>query len=260
MFCCETGLVARLGYVLLGVVSATATWSAMPVDGLAAYRRPSTSRTIIRQETTTSGGRGGGVSQDGLPLTLLAPKHHVGQTNSTHPTFAWFVPVERELEGAFQIYEITGAGKFHKVLDTPQILTSTQGVMSYTLPHETAGLKPGADYVWQVFFKYGPRPSQVEQVRAQIRVVDEATPVPVPLSENPLEQAEQLAEAELWYDALALLVDDPSGSQEVTALQARLLEQLANIEATDESAITDDSPIVSHSQALLEIINRLIEQ
>ena len=55
--------------------------------------------------TTSSGSRGVCGVSGGTPLTVLAPQKHVGQTTSTHPTFAWFVPDYKPLPMEFILYQ-----------------------------------------------------------------------------------------------------------------------------------------------------------
>ena len=223
--------------------------------------------------TGTTGGRNGTLSVDnGLLPILLATLQHVGISQSTHPTFEWFIPVDSTLEGEFRLYEITETvedpetGKlkdtFRNVLEAPYPFTSEQGFMSYTLPEDIEGLHPNTHYVWQVVLRYGPRESDSFKIRSQIEIVERPSLSPTldgdPQNETEkIDQIEQLAEAGLWYDALAL-TSQLSPSAANTQRNALFLA-LAEIEATDEEASnspeTEATDIesgygMSHSEAL----------
>ncbi|MEM9005575.1 MAG: DUF928 domain-containing protein [Cyanobacteria bacterium P01_F01_bin.86] len=256
------------------MLSTTLIVTAKP--SLAAYQKPKNSR-VTTTETLPTGVRSETFSQDGLPLTLLAPKYHVGSTQLTHPTFAWYIPVETPLDVEFQVYEILGPDDFQKVLDTPVTFTSNQGVMSYTLPQDMDGLKPCTEYVWEISLQYGTQRNETTEASAQIRVTEDAH-APTPFSGESLEPAEQLAASGLWYDALGLLLTDIPAGPEANRLRDNLLTELAAIEAIDEAEAADDiedtneaeaaneaeatepdDSGLSHSQSILEIINRLRE-
>ena len=129
------------------------------VTGSRAYNPPSDG-SVPDTSSDTGGGRTCGISQDDLPLTPLAPKqHHIGHTQSSHPTFTWFVPIDTALDGEFQIYEKTEAG-YQSVLAEPHTFTSSQGVMTFTLPSVEAGLQPDTEYVWQVLLRCGASESR----------------------------------------------------------------------------------------------------
>ena len=241
----------------------------LALTSLAAYRRPRNARPPSTA-TSTSGARNGGainggaIAQNGLQLTLLAPQQHVGQSQSTHPTLEWFIPVENELQGELQIYEITEADStnrlqdsFQRVLDSPYTFTSEQGLMSFTLPAEMEGLKPNTNYIWQVLLRYGPRPSDIFMVRSQIEIIENASPTALLTTTQQIAtEIEQLSEAGLWYDAIALISQLPH--YEATLLRNTLLLELADIEAADtlptesENELTNSEETV-HSQALRQI-------
>lgn len=209
----------------------------LALPSIAGYTRPRNARPPSgATSSTTSGGRNGSAQ-----LTLLAPQQHVGQSQSTHPTFEWFIPAEQVLPGEFQLYEITGTGdipetgevqgEFRRVLETPYKFVSEQGFMSFTLPEEMEGLTPNTQYIWQVLLRYGPRASDIYKVRSQIEIVERPSLTP-PTTGAPLptaaEQIEQLSEAGLWYDALALTTQ--LSPNEANEQRTTLLLELADVE------------------------------
>lgn len=198
--------------------------------------------------------RGSGCSEteDGLGLTLLAPQEHVGQTASAYPTFVWFVPNEG-ITGGFSIMSIDEEDRPEAIVEDHPF-TSTSGFMSFTLPESSEPLESGESYLLQVYLECESDSSEDEFVEAFVSVVD-ASLSPSPLAADPVEQAKQFAEAELWYDALGVLFKhELEGNSEAEAYRNQLLLELAGIEA---SAITDgsdpDGPKLSFSETLQRI-------
>ncbi|MEO0986136.1 MAG: DUF928 domain-containing protein [Cyanobacteria bacterium J06639_14] len=219
--------------------------------GSRAYEPPSDA-DVPNTPSGTSGGRTCGVSQEGLRLTLLAPQQHVGQTNTSHPTFTWFVPVNTPLEGEFQIYQM-GEGEFQRILDIPYGFTSSQGFMTFTLPRDETGLESDSHYVWQVLLRCGSRPGDIYKVRAEIEVIEESARLPENPAVDSVGQAEQLGTVGLWYDAVAAVSKTPVGLNAI-AFRSTLLTDLAELEATSENQSTESfEDHIPHSQALRRI-------
>lgn len=270
-------LIGRLSRPVCSLVALSVALSTVVVStavpGEAAYRRPRNARPPSTATSTSGGRTGGTVSQNGLNLTLLAPQQHVGQSARSHPTFTWFVPVDRTLPGEFQLYEVTEDGSFRRVLEAPYEFVSEQGFMSFTLPDEVEGLQTDTQYIWQVLLRYGERPSEIGKVRSQIEIVEAARLEP--LSADIATEIDQLAEAGLWYDALALAAELPAA--QANEKRDALLLELAEIEAAvqmnsdpveqeqspTEGAAPDElsdelsegTDCSSHSQALRKIAN-----
>ena len=249
----RTGLFYPLACGLLIIAGSAGAVLSMSFPSWADYQQPPEARPP-NAPTDTTGGRDCGVSQNGLHLTPLAPQQHIGQTHSSHPTFMWFVPVETSLKGEFQIYQRTAGERYQRLLAEPYEFESTQGFMAFTLPEEIEDLQPGTDYVWQVLLRCGERPAEIYKVRAQLQVVEITDRLSEPLAIGLLDQANQLAAAGLWYDALALLSPLPV-NDEAKGLRSQLLMSLADLEvATEESSDT-----ISHSQALRQIAQSHLE-
>ncbi|NJL35469.1 MAG: DUF928 domain-containing protein [Leptolyngbyaceae cyanobacterium SM1_4_3] len=86
----------------LGLVLLTAPYA------LADYVPPS--EPSSPQESTSSTGRRGGCDGEAeTELTALAPQSYVGQTISTHPTFAWFIPDTQPFQVEFRLFEYNSA-------------------------------------------------------------------------------------------------------------------------------------------------------
>lgn len=193
----------------------------------AGYTPPSQPSAPRGGNTTTTGRRGGCQGNESDALTVLAPASHVGQTASTHPTFAWFVPDTASIPIEFHLFSDSG-----KIIYKTQ-LQSSPGMMSLALPETEPALQVGQGYRWQVTLLCNPnRPSSAIVSRAEIKVV----PLPASLGTSlksvtdPTAQADLLAEAGLWYDAFATVAAQRNASLQ-TARQA-LLTSLAEVEAT----------------------------
>ena len=223
----------------------------LALPSLAAYKRPRNARPPSSATSTSGARHGSAIAQNGLQLTLLAPQQHVGQSQSSHPTFEWFIPIENTLQGEFQLYEITGTGEipengdpqgeFQRVLEPPYEFVSEQGFMSFTLPADMAGLKPNTQYIWQVLLRYGPRSSDIFKVRSQIEIVDSATPqITEADSHEAAAHIEQLSEAGLWYDALAIA--SSLSPRETNDQKNTLILALANLET-----VTNGTPAAEAS-------------
>jgi hypothetical protein len=170
-------------------------------------------------------GRRGGCTGDAeISLTALAPQSHVGQTASTHPTFAWFVPDAQPIEIIFQVYEYGSNGSRDVIQEIP--LQSSPGIMTLSLPKDEPGLSVGQRYGWRVVLLCNPNsPSSALVAGADIDVV--SLPATFSDSLDPLEKAKQYAEAGLWYDALAEVL---ASGKEASILLEDLLKDLAELE------------------------------
>ncbi|MEQ9353982.1 DUF928 domain-containing protein [Coleofasciculus chthonoplastes] len=196
---------------------------------------------------TTSSGPRGGCEGDGIPLTALAPKTHVGATLSTHPTLAWFVPDAIIKPMEFRLYEYDAQGKPQPV-GQPIQLESSPGIMRLSLARAQLELTVGKTYLWQVVILCDPdSPSSDLIVSSDMQVV-----------QMPLAFAQQLAQvkpgsqkvelyagAGFWYDAMgeALQLAPPwqLGEEAVS-----LLRDMVNLEAAQtspESLPSESEPI-----------------
>ncbi|MFB2876388.1 DUF928 domain-containing protein [Floridanema aerugineum] len=237
----------------------------------AEYKEPSSQRAPGGR-TDSSGSRGGcsGVAQ--LPLTTLAPQKHIGQTVSSHPTFAWFVPdspeikmeyleqavspyptlawflpVSPQYKTEFSLYEYSSNGTINLIKKIE--LKSSPGINKLSLPKDTPGLTVGKTYLWQIAVICNENyPSSDLVKKAEIEVVELPSNVKMSLDavKNPLQRADIYANAGLWYDALGEALTADANSQSGKTV-ASLLENLAQIENAEKSndlrQIASTSPI-----------------
>lgn len=202
-------------------------------EAYAEYKAPSTQRAPSGR-TSSSGTRGGCLGSTKLPLIALAPQQHIGQTTSTHPTFAWFVPNSPELKMLFSLYEYSANGSLKMVKQID--LKTSPGIMKLSLSQDSPGLTIGKKYLWQVAIICNENyPSNDLVTKAEIEVIQLQSNVKTLLDtvKDPLQKADIYANAGLWYDALgeALKADNNSQSKQIIS---SLLEDLSQIEKSND--------------------------
>jgi hypothetical protein len=198
------------------------------------YKRPSAPDPA---NTTVTGTRTGSCSDENLTttseLTALAPHSYVGQTVSTHPTFAWFVPNAQPYQLKFQLSQYDTSGKPQEVYKTS--LQSEQGLMKVSLPKQHQGLSLGQKYVWQVVLICNPnKPSEALKATAEIKVAapEKAIQTQLATAKQPLQKAEIYAASGFWYDAWAATSIETRDLKSKD-LQLELLNDLARSEETN---------------------------
>jgi hypothetical protein len=206
------------------------------IDPALAEYTPPPDQPPPKGTTTSSGPRGGCESSKGVPLTVLAPIKHVGQTASVRPTFAWFVPDTKPFPLEFKLFELTGNNSFKLVekLD----LQSSSGIMKLSLPEDKPGLVIGQRYLWQIALKCDSNyPSTWVVARAQIEIVEMPPNLKTVLSttKNPQEITQVYARASLWYDALREALETAEDSR-LGAIASSLLADLAKLEEPQQRA------------------------
>jgi len=168
-----------------------------PVTG---YTRSTGSRGECRQNTT-------------IPLTLLAPYTHVGQTTSTHPLLAWYVPQGHSIPIQLSIYQ-KEANKRPLVVYQEE-LQGFQGIMQASIPGDRPGLKAGQRYIWEVAAICNrDRPSTHIVASAEIDVISK------PKGDR----------RTLWYDVLKSSLNGNLEQGQLTRESLDLLTQLAELE------------------------------
>jgi hypothetical protein len=198
------------------------------------YQPPPPDRSSGPRRTTGGGTRGGGCEQQGeIDLTVLAPQTHIGQTASDHPTLVWYVPDEDPYELELQLYRYASDDPTDDTLEpvaTFDLGESELGYMSFTLPEDQPALSPDETYRWKIILKCEPsQPSKSQIGEADLQVIPANMSLDM-LAGDPVAQAEQLAEAGLWYDAIAVLSKEPV-SAATAAYRNELLSSLAAMEA-----------------------------
>jgi hypothetical protein len=209
---------------------------------IAEYKKPPGTRNDAPkgESTTITGTRGKGScsEQATTKLTALAPYSHPGQSANSHPTFAWHIPDTEAYPVLFKLYEYDATQRNSKGKTiAKKTLSSTPGIMSYTLPSDSPGLSVGKKYIWEVVVICNPNsPSQSLVVDADIKIVAQPAEIETKLSNtsNNITKADIYAEAGLWYDALAKVVvtsDDPQAK----AFTTKLIEQLTVMETQNHA-------------------------
>jgi hypothetical protein len=215
-----------------------------------ALARYTPSRTAPRVPTGSTGRRGGCTTENRAKLTVLAPKSHVGQTISSHPRLAWFVPDAVPLSMEFYLYELDATG--NRSLIQQANLQSNPGIMSLPLSPNQPGLEVGKRYYWQIVLLCDANhPSSGVVVGAEIERVE-----PSPALTNALATASSLAdqsmlyaEAGLWYDAMNTAFE---ANSEATIIS--LLENLMQVEVQAEVTQVEQSDEEKHSDKLNQVI------
>ncbi|MFB2769969.1 DUF928 domain-containing protein [Pelatocladus sp. BLCC-F211] len=200
---------------------------------LAAYKPPPDQKPPSGY-TESSGTRGTCKASDADSITLLAPVTHIGQTTSTHPTFAWFVPHHQQIPLEFSIYELSSNEQ--PKLTYKSRLQSSPGIMKLSVPENLPGLVLGKNYIWQVEILCDfNHPSRNLLATADIAIV----PIPASLQDalhrkrDRTQRASLYAEAGMWYDALGEALANSSNGQ-LGKLAVNLLKDLANLEKSPQ--------------------------
>ncbi len=222
----------------------------MATVALADYKPPS-EPSRPKQPTIISGTRGGCSKNGKAKLTTLAPQEHIGQTVSTHPTFAWFVPEAESLTMKFQIYP-DDVNEYPQPIQNIELQTKP-GIMTHSLSQDELGLSVGQRYLWQVVIICEPNhPSSAIVAQAYIDVVQESPDLKIALAAatNPVDRADIYAERGFWYDGFGevLACGDDARHRE---LMRNLLTDLAKIEASGKSK--DGSQKSERIQQILDI-------
>jgi hypothetical protein len=209
---------------------------------IAEYKKPPGTRNDAPkgESTTITGIRGQGSCSERATtkLTALAPYSHSGQSANSHPTFAWHIPDTETYPVLFKLYEYDTTQRNSKGKTiAKETLSSTPGIMSYTLPSDSPGLSVGKKYIWEVVVICNPNsPSQSLVVDADIKIVTQPAEIKAQLNntKNNIAKADIYAEAGLWYDALAEVVVPPDDPQ-AKAFTTKLIEQLTTIETQNHA-------------------------
>ncbi|NEP51393.1 MAG: DUF928 domain-containing protein [Moorea sp. SIO3C2] len=234
----------------IGVVS---LFLGMTTVALADYKPPP-EPSRPKTPTIISGTRGGCTKHGKAKLTTLAPQEHIGQTVSTHPTFAWFVPESESLPMKFQLYQVYQ----DDVNENPQPiqnieLKTTPGIMTHSLSEDELGLSVGQRYRWQVvIICETSHPSSAIVAEAYIDVVQESPDLKIALAAatNPVDRSDIYAERGFWYDGFGEVVGCGDDARHI-ALMRNLLTDLSRIEASGKSK--DGSQKSERIQQILDI-------
>lgn len=200
--------------------------------------------------------RGGGCSAASTTgLVPLAPQTHIGHTQSTQPTFAWFTPETEPYPVEFRIAEYLPEGGLRVIYSTEfesTAKTLPSGITAFSLSDTDFSLTPNQRYRWQAVLVCNPnRPSESLVTEADIFVEESMDSLsPIPSETSAAERAELYAGSGFWYDALAEALRANSDGQ--STVKITLLEDLAAIEANEEQ---EDTVVESYSDRLRQVID-----
>jgi len=177
----------------------------------------------------SGGSRGLCGSRSGVSLLAIAPQVHIGQTSSTRPTLAWYVPEATPYDMVFQLFQGDATEPLYDVQ-----ITSQQGLMTWSLPANAAALTVGETYRWRVILICDRnRPSLSVRDGAALTVVASPRTSLIATATDSVAYARQMATAGFWYDALAATLSTPA-TPALRSLRVELLQELAELEAATD--------------------------
>lgn len=166
-------------------------------------------------DRTREGGTRGPTNQDcltnGQPLTALVPSSRFGATEASYPSFFVYIPAFSPplspLPAQFLLKDAEG----NEVYQASFLTSGTPGIVMIGLPDQ-AGLPPlevNKDYKWSFSISCHPdESSRLMEVEGWVRRVTLDKAMSDKLSQaSPQRQVEIYAEAGIWHDALAILVE-----------------------------------------------------
>lgn len=178
------------------------------IGGGTRLRFPQTERRSGNVTTIGGGTRGeacfppSSTTTQEAPLTLLLPLSRDGQSISANPTVMVFVPTT-----AVRTAELFVADQLGNVLDRQLVtLTGRPGIIKLSMLSPGKSLQLGKTYNWAFSIICDPidRSSDLNAIGSVKRVeASEDVKQRLMQAPNPLQKAQVLAEAELWYDTLA---------------------------------------------------------
>lgn len=218
---------------ILGLLSLLQTPQALLASGIPqrweakAYQPPSGLSTPTRTAGAGTRSPGSICPLIGKPLTALLPTSHFGVTVAGYPTFFVYMPAlspqTPPLPVEFLLQDKSGNEMYKANFQT----NGTPGIITLNLPTR-AGLAPlevGQDYKWSfsIICQASDR-SHDMNVEGWVRRVELNPTLGAQLKQaSPQQQVELYAEAEIWQDALATLVqlrrDNPNDATIATSWQ-----------------------------------------
>ena len=208
----------------------------------------------------TEGGGTRGPAQScpvvGKPLKALVPNSRFGATVAPYPTFFVYMPAVSPQASPLPVEFVLQDKNGDEVYRSSFKTNGMSGIVTLNLPTQ-AGLSPlkvGQDYKWSfsVICQADERSKDIT-VEGWVRRVELNNTLNTQLKQASLQQqAELYAEAEIWHDALAALVqlrrDNPNNAAIASNL-ARLLSAAGLNDITQESLVPN--PTTSRRQLSL---------
>ena len=198
----------------------------------------------------------------GKPLKALIPSNRFGATVAAHPSFFVYMPAlwpQTSARVEFVLEDMEGNYIYKSAFKT----SGTPGIVTINLPNQ-GGLSPlqvGKDYKWSYSIICQPDELLRERsrdivVEGWVRRVELNSTLKTQLMQaSPQRQAELYAEAEIWHDALATLVQlrrNNPNDPVVAAEWAKLLSAAGLDELTKEALV----PIPTATRRLLSPSSR----
>jgi hypothetical protein len=146
------------------------------------------------------------------------------------------VPDEKPYGMQLQLYRYTSTDPGNQQLEPIKFFDLEQsqpGFMTFTLPEDEPALEVGETYRWKIILLCSPgRPSQNRFDEVDLQVVESSVELDEVIAPNPVAMAEQYVAAGLWYDAIAVLSQEPV-SPEAAAYRSQLVADLAELETAN---------------------------
>jgi hypothetical protein len=155
-------------------------------------------------------GSSSGCSISGKPLTALVPNNRFGVTVSDYPTFFVYMPTLSPENSSLPVEFLLKDSNENELYKTTFRTGGMSGIVALSLPAH-AGLSPlkvGQDYQWSFsLLCLEDERSQDITVEGWTRRVELNSSLSTQLAQAPpKKQVELYAQAEIWHDALATLV------------------------------------------------------
>lgn len=139
------------------------------------------------------------------PLTALSPVTEAGLTLAERPTFLAYVPTTTAQTAEFSLFDQNNKG----IYQTTFALTTTPGIVSFSLPPNAPPLEIGKDYTWSFAMICDPKKRLQDQfVRGRIRrtQLDWALMNQIEKA-TPKERVSLYRSANVWYEAIFTLFE-----------------------------------------------------
>jgi hypothetical protein len=169
-----------------------------------------------------------------VPLTLLAPNDHVGQTIAARPTFFWYLADKQTV--TFKLVE----PGVRKPLLTKTVRVEKPGIVPLELPKDAPELALNKDYRWSISVVCNTDENSEEGF--ELSFIQRVAQTPelsrqLTAAKSDQSRAQIYASQGLWYDALATLskasAADPKNRSVHNSLVS-LLDQIGLTKVVDQ--------------------------
>ena len=207
-------VIASLTSIAIAAVSAAPTASVAQDQPTAPAQEQAASEPVYKPPPRGApGGRVGGASRGTIKVTvplptiqLLAPEGHAGLTTSPTPTLYFFVsqPVGWPTQ-----FTISAPGRPSPLVEVNIPAPSAAGIYAVRMADYHVRLEPGVVYTWSISVILNPRSRSRDIVASASLLRTEPDPAVGSALSGASEsrRAVLLAQAGLWYDAVAAAAD-----------------------------------------------------